>query len=372
MAGLTRLELATFGVTGRRSNQLSYNPNLRTETISDSQPSDKRGFVTCTGQIWQSMIKIILYAEYGWPLPAETGVVFLNVFQRVAQGWPNETLKEELRTFFIVTFGSLLFALSVTFFVVPAKLPSTGVTGIALFLKYRWGWSLGLTTALMNLALFAYAWKALSKRFLFWSVYATLLISVSFELTALIPPLAIDDPMLLVLTAGVTQGMAFAMVFSTGASTGGMDIVTVAVKRKTGIEVGSISMIINIAILGLFIFEVPIQKVLYGLVMVYVSSQVTNSDLRAFGVRKEAMIVTQHVEMVRKYIVETMHRGVTIFEGKGGFDGRPRAVMISLLSNRQAFALKQFLKQNDPTAFMRLSEAAEVLGTGFRSWRSDI
>lgn len=292
--------------------------------------------------------------------------------RRLRQGWPMKTLEEELRTFGFVTLGCFIYAVAVTLFVAPARLPATGITGVSLYLHYHWGWSLGITSAAFNALLFIYAWRALSRRFLWWSLYATALLSVLFEVTPLLPILPINDPMLLVLVAGVLQGMAFAMVFSVGASTGGTDIITVSVKRKTGIEVGSISMVINFAVLGLFIFEIPHQKLLYGMVMTYVASMVTNTDLRSFGVRKEAMIVTAKVDMVRRYIVEELHRGVTLVEARGGYDGQPRTLLISLLSPRQALGLKLFLKANDPTAFMRLSETSEVLGSGFRSWQSDL
>lgn len=296
----------------------------------------------------------------------------MSIWRRLRLGWPQNSMIEELRTGLAVTVGCVIFAITVTLFVVPARLPSAGITGISLFLNYRWGISLGLSSALLNLALFIYAWRALSKRFLYWSLYASALISVAFELTAYLPTITIRDPMLLVVVSGVLQGIAFAMVFSVGASTGGTDIITAAIKKKTGAEVGSVSMVLNTLVLALFIGTIVPEKILYGVVMNYIMSQVMNNDIRAFGARKEAMIVTKHVELVRDYIVNQLHRGVTILEGEGGYDRQKRVVMISLLTTRQALNLKMFLKNQDPTAFMRLGDVSEVLGTGFRPWSRDL
>lgn len=296
----------------------------------------------------------------------------METIKAFIRGWPQHTLKEELRTFIGVTMGSLIYAVTVTLFVQPARLPSAGVTGLALFLNYRWGWSLGITSVVMNLALFVYAWRVLSRRFLCWSLYSTVLISLAFEVATFLPLPPQFDPMLQVIVAGVLQGMALAMVFAVGASTGGTDIITMAVKKKTGLEVGSITMVINFAVILLFISEVPMEKILYGMVLTYIMSRVMNSDMKAFGQRKEAWVVTEQVELVRHFIVEELHRGVTIFCGRGGYDGQPRQVMISLLSPRQALHLKNFLKEHDPSAFLRLSEASEVLGQGFQTWKSDV
>lgn len=130
-------------------------------------------------------------------------------------------------------------------------------------------------------------------------------------------------------------------------------------------------MVLNFAIIFLFSAIVPIESIIYGFLMSYVSSVVMNGDLRSFSSRKEAMVITTQTELVRNYIVYTLHRGVTIFNAHGGFDAAPRDVIITLLTTHQAVQLKLFLKKNDPHAFMRVSVAAEVLGKGFRNWEQE-
>lgn len=291
--------------------------------------------------------------------------------RRLFQGWTLNSIKEEIRTFIAITLGCFIFALTVTYFVAPARLPSAGITGLSLFLNYRWGLPLGLSSAVFNLVLFIYAWKALSRRFLYWSLYASVLISLFFEVTPLLPAIQLSDPMLMVVVSGIMQGLAFGMVFSVGASTGGTDIVVAAVKKRTGMEVGSVSMVLNLLVMVLFVGTISLQQLCYGFLMNYIMSLVMNSNMHAFGARKEAFIVTKNVELVREYILHSLHRGVTLFEGEGGYDRKTRYVLITLLNTRQAVQLKLFLKVNDPTAFMRLAETCEVLGSGFKPWTRD-
>lgn len=281
---------------------------------------------------------------------------------------PPEMLQEELRSFLVITFGTLLYCVGTVFFIKPASLPNTGVMGICLFLNYLFNIPLGVSNALFNIVLFAFAYKYLPKRFFYWTLYSSMLLSLGMELFELFPKPVIDDKILQVIIAGVIHGISMALVFSRGSSTGGTDIITVAIKRKTGIELGNITMAINFCVILLFFFAVPLVNVIYGLLLAYLTSLVLNDDLRSFASRQEVMIVTNNIEIVRNYIVYTLHRGVTLFPARGGFNSEPREVIMTLLTRRESIRLKFFLKENDPEAFMRISVASQVLGKGFAHW----
>ena len=279
-----------------------------------------------------------------------------------------ETLKKEIKTFVVSTFGSLLYCVGTVFFVKPALLPSTGVMGVCLLLNYAFGVPLSVSNLVFNLALFAFAFKVLPRRFSWWTLYSVVAVSVFMEVLEYFPKPVITDRMLLVIAAAVLHGVALAVVFSTGGSTGGMDIISMAMRRKYGIELGSTTMYLNFAVILMFLTIVPFENAAYGFLLAYVTSLVLNGDLRAFSQRNEAMIITDHVDLVRDYIITTLHRGVTIFPAPGGSDGQPHDVLVTLLAPRQENALKLFLKEHDPKAFMRVSIAAEVLGKGFQKW----
>ncbi|MGN0837836.1 MAG: YitT family protein [Pyramidobacter sp.] len=276
--------------------------------------------------------------------------------------------REWLHTFVFITLGAALYCIGTVFFIKPAKLPNTGVTGICLFLNYLWNVPLGISNAVINGALFLFAFKFLPRRFFWWTLYTVLLMSVLMDFFDALPKPVLNDRMLLVVVAGVLHGVAMALTFSAGGSTGGTDIISMAVRRRYGIELGSITMALNFGIILLFLFIIPLENAIYGFLLAYLTSLVLNGDLRAFTERKEAMVIANNPELVRNYIVYTLHRGVTMFTAQGGWKDQKRTVLISLLSPRQAIQLKLFLKQNDPGAFMRLAVVREVLGRGFQNW----
>ena len=279
-----------------------------------------------------------------------------------------DILRQELKTFVVITFGSALYCIGTVFFVKPALLPSTGVMGICLLLNYAFGVPLSVSNLVFNLALFAFAFKALPKRFSWWTLYSVAAVSFFMEVLEYFPKPVITDRMLLVIAAAVLHGIALAVVFSTGGSTGGLDIISMTLRRKYGIELGNTTMYLNFAVILMFLTIVPFENAAYGFLLAYVTSLVLNGDLRAFSQRSEAMIITDQVEVVRNYIIYTLHRGVTIFPAYGGWNGQPHDVLVTMLAPRQENALKLFLKEHDPKAFMRVSIASEVLGKGFKKW----
>ena len=279
-----------------------------------------------------------------------------------------DRLKEEIRTFFVITFGSALYCVGTVFFIKPAMLPNSGIMGICLFLNYVFGIPLGISNALINLGLFIFAFRFLPKRFFWWTLYSVLASSFFMEFFESFPKPVFHDKMLLVIVSAIFQGIALGSVFATGGSTGGTDIISVAVRRKYGVELGDMTMYLNFAVIFLFLRVVPFENAVYGFLQAYLTSLVLNGDLRASAQRREAMIITNNPELVRNYIVYTLHRGVTMFDAHGGWDNQNRHVLISLLAPRQEIQLKRFLHLNDPSAFMRLSIASEVHGQGFQSW----
>lgn len=283
-------------------------------------------------------------------------------------GW----LRHELKTILYVHLGCFMYALSVTMFVVPAKMPGAGITGLSLILNYLWNIPLGISNVVLNGILFIYGWKFLSRRFFYWSLYATVLLSILYDLTALLPVPELNDILVVALVGGVLQGFALALIFSVGASSGGTDIVIMAIKRKHGFEVGTLSMWLNFAVLALFIPLSPFHLLIYGVVMTYLKGVVMNNDVRSFATKKEVLILPCEPDLVKNFIVKELGKGVTVFEARGGYDNQPHQVFLTLLTSRQAIALKFFLKNHDPKAFLRVGEVTEVFGRGFGSLHRDL
>jgi len=276
----------------------------------------------------------------------------------------------EWSTFVISTIGSLLYTIGVIGFTLPYRFPDAGVMGIAIILKYAIGLAPSITSLVANVFLLLWGGRELSKRFVAWTIYNVLLISFLLEALSFVQFPIVNDMFLVAIAGGIIKGIGGGMVFRTGVSMGGMDIVIAVLRKRYGIEVGRYSFYINMVILGVSMGIVGLEKMLYGFVASYVSGQTTDSVLSSFDKRRLVLIMAKDTSPVVKYISDELHRGSTVLYGEGGFSGEARPTIMCLLTPRQTMVLKRYLAKSHPKSFMVVTEASEVMGKGFKHWKN--
>ena len=276
----------------------------------------------------------------------------------------------EWSTFAISTLGSLMYTIGVIGFTLPYRFPDSGVMGIAILLKYTIGLAPSITSLVANVFLLAWGGRELSKRFVAWTIYNVLLISFLLEALKFIRFPMLNDMFLVAIAGGIIKGIGGGLIFRTGVSGGGTDVIIAVLRKRYGIEVGRYSFYINMLILGGSVGIVGMEKMLYGFVASYVSGQGIDSVLSSFDKRRLVLIMARETKPVVKYISDELNRGSTVLYGEGGFSGEARPTIMCLLTPRQTMVLKRYLAKEHPKSFMVVSEASEVLGRGFKHWKN--
>lgn len=279
-------------------------------------------------------------------------------------------IMSEWHTFALVTVGTFFYALGVSAFTLPYRFPDAGVTGIAVLLKYTLNFPPSVFILAANVFLLLWGWRELSKRFVFWTTYSVIIFSVMLQGLEMVTFPRITDMFLVAVAAGIVKGIGGGMVFRTGASSGGTDVIVSVLRKRFGVEIGKYSFYLNLFILMASIGIVGIERMLYGAVATYISGQTTDSVLSSFDKRRLIFLVTDTPDEIKHYISEELHRGSTALYSEGGFSGEKKQTLMCLLTPRQVMELKRWLAKNYPKSFMAVTEASEVLGKGFKRWRN--
>ncbi len=273
-----------------------------------------------------------------------------------------------MRIFFIIL-GSILAALGYELFLVPMKIVPGGVGGIAIVLYNVFKLPFGLMYALLNIPIFLWGVKELGRKFGIKTVGSVILIAVISDFTKyfLKPPILTHDLLLSSLYGALLLGAGLGFVFRGGGSTGGTDIVGRIINKHTGLSVGISILIVDSVVITIsgFTFR-SFDLVLFSYIALFVSSKMVDVILEGRDYAKQATIYTNKGEDVANAIIKEMNRGVTKVEGKGMYTGKRRAVLFSVISNREEGILRDLVKYVDPEAFMVISNVHEVLGKGFR------
>ena len=267
----------------------------------------------------------------------------------------------------MIIIGGTLSGISFNIFIMPHKLLSGGISGIALITSYLFGFSPGIMIFALNIPIFLFGIKYVDKEFIFLSLIGMTAFSIFIDVFSFLRTMIyIDDIMLSCIFGGILNGVGMGIVFRNRASQGGIDIISVIVKKYWSLNLGSTSLIINFIIVSFAaIILNNLMIAMYTLISMYVASTVLDKVQEGFDVRKSVMIISEKEQEVGEEILKRLHRGVTYLEGEGAYTGNKKKVIYCIVTLNQLAKLKQIVREIDSNAFITVSETTEVSGQGF-------
>ncbi len=264
----------------------------------------------------------------------------------------------------LLTLGSVISAFAINAFAVPNGFIGGGLSGLALLLNnFHDGLSVGEIYFLLNIPLMFLGWMLISRRFIWYTLYGMVCLSVSLVVVQF--PVHLEDKFLAALAYGAVSGVGWGFGLRSLGSLGGMDVVGLVLHRRFNISIGSVNAVFSAAVflVGLACLDVP--QVLYSLASVFVASWVLDYSLGMFAQKKVLLIVSDKPEAICSMIGDKLHRGCTLLQGKGGFTGTDRQVLLTVISTMQVKQLEDAVYEIDSKSFVITLNALNVLGEGF-------
>jgi len=272
-----------------------------------------------------------------------------------------------LLSLLLVLLGNVVYALSVKLFLLPANLISCGTTGIALVVNHLTGIPVSLFIFAFNMVMLAFGWWVLGRQFAMTTVLSSLFYPIALELLNVsLGDIRITEDLLLnTLFAGLGLGGSLGIVIRGGASTGGMDIPPLVLKKLLHIPVTVSLWTFDFCIMLSQMMFHKGEDLLYGLLLLMVISFALNKVLLLGTSRTEVKIVSQQAARIRDAILSKIDRGVTILHGEGGYLHLQTEIILSVVSNHELPKIEQLARGIDPDCFMIVTRVTEVWGRGF-------
>ncbi|MGE7673554.1 YitT family protein [Lysinibacillus sp. NPDC094403] len=277
----------------------------------------------------------------------------------------NHDVREGIVEYVYVIVGAAIIAIGFNVFLLPNQVASGGVSGISTILHGLFGWNPGFVQYAFNIPLFIAGVLFLGKKFGIKSFIGTVTLPFIVLLTNGWGPWT-DNPLLGALFGGIVVGLGIGLVFKGNASTGGTDLLAQIITKYTGLSLGTSVLLIDgiIAISAAIVFD--LEKGLYALIGLYVTTKTIDIIQLGFSQSKMIYIITMKQDEVRDAIYAEINRGVTKLPAIGGYTGEARPVLMVVVYQTEFTKLKQLIKNVDPSAFVIVSNAYEVLGEGFK------
>ncbi|MBE6980008.1 MAG: YitT family protein [Ruminococcaceae bacterium] len=266
-----------------------------------------------------------------------------------------------------VVLGNILYTLAVKLFLLPANLMSCGTTGIALVVNHFTQIPMSTFILVFNMVMLAVGWMVLGRQFAMTTVLSSVLYPAILEiLNRTLGDVVVTENILLnLLFAGMGLGISLGIVIRGGASTGGMDIPPLILKKFFHIPVSASLWVFDFCILLSQMFFHPVEDLLYGILLIIVISVSLNKVMLLGTSRTEVKIISRKSGEIRDAILSKVDRGVTMLHGQGGYERQGTEVILSVVSNREMPKIQQLARSIDPDCFMIISQVTEVWGRGF-------
>jgi len=278
---------------------------------------------------------------------------------------------------FVMTFGMAIAALAVNYFLIPSKLIVGSISGLSIVLSGIFdliGMPVKVSTiiVIINAVLLILAYLLIDKEFGIKTVYTALILGPLMDLWEKVLPVSN------VLTDGSTSVMgdiwldlccfvlllsaSQAILFHINASTGGLDILAKIVNKYLHFDIGA-SISVAGAIICCSAFAInPFRMVVVGLIGTWINGIVVDYFTASINKRKRVCIISSSHEILRKYIIEKLDRGCSLYNVTGGYSGKENVEIQALLTQDEFSSLMDFMKKNDIHGFITAGNVSEIYG----------
>lgn len=273
-------------------------------------------------------------------------------------------MKGKLLRIGTIILGNVFVAFAVSTLVLENQLISGGVTGLGIVTNHYTGINISLIVGIINVLLFLLGLFFIGKKFALSTLISTFAFPVLLEFfnTNAIFHNYCQDTLLAVVLAGCLVGIGVGLMIRSDASSGGMDIIAIILNRKLGIPVFIMVNVFDFIILCMqATFSNP-TKILYSIVLVFVTSFMLNKTLTKGS--KMVQLVVCH-EMIKKMIIEEADAGVTSLYSQKGFNETDTKTLLTIIPPVKLTKIKEQIKLIDPVAFMVVATVDEVSGRGY-------
>ena len=284
-------------------------------------------------------------------------------------GTRKQTILREVKDYLLIALGMVMYAIGWNVFLLPNDLPSGAVPGIASIVYWATGFPVQYTYLGINFCLLLLSLKILGWKFSVKTIFAVFTLSSTLPLIAMLTggeSIISDQPFMACVLGASFCGGGIGLAVSANGSTGGTDIIAAVINKYRDITLGRVILICDMIIItSSYLVLHDWEKVVYGYVVLFISSFVLDQVVNSARQSVQFFIISNKYEEIGKRINIDLHRGVTFIDGVGCYTNNNVKMMFVLAKKRESSMIFRLIKDIDPNAFVSQSAVIGVFGEGF-------
>ena len=273
---------------------------------------------------------------------------------------------ETLREYGLITAGSVLIAAAVGFFMVPGDLVLGSVAGLAMVLSQVLPLRVATLNMILNILFLLLGFIFMGRSFGAKTVYASVLYpALVWGIDMVLPDLAsmTGDTWLDLLCFIFLVSAGQAILFHVNASSGGLDVPAKILNKYFHIDIGKADTVCGLVTVVSSVLVYDLRTMIVGILGTYLNGVVVDEFVSGFSRKKRVCILSDRHEEIKEYILHKLSRGVTVYQAVGGFEGKERPELVTILTKTEYAQLMAYVRRTDPDAFLTVTAVSEVAGT---------
>ncbi len=276
----------------------------------------------------------------------------------------------KIKHFILMNLGLVLLTVGFYFFKIPNGFVTGGVTGIATVFAALTPISASIWIWGLNIALLLLGFIFLGRGTGIMTVYCSMMYSaLAFVLEKVVPlssPIS-SEPFLELIYAVLLTAIGSALIFNCGGSSGGTDIVALILKKYTDLDVGKSLLATDLFVAASSFWVFGITTGLYSMLGLFAKAFLVDGVIDNLNACKYFVVIIHKREEISRFIMDSLHHGVTVSSVTGEFTGEEKAMIHTVCKRIEAIRLRIKIKELDPDAFIIITTSSEIIGRGFRS-----
>lgn len=273
-------------------------------------------------------------------------------------------MKNKIKDFCFVTLGSFIASIGYNTMFVENRIASGGVGGLAISLKELLDWNPSSFVLLINIPLLLICWFFLGKSVFLKTLYGSWIYPIFINLTDTLPTIT-HNPLLAAIFGAIVVGFGIGLVFLGNSSTGGTGIVVQVLNKYTPVPFGLLVGIVDGMIVAVGFLAFDTDTVLYSIISLITITYIINLMMAGSDSLRNMMIISQKHLNIKEYITTVADRGVTEFPVLGGYTGKEKRMLMTIVSRPELQHIENEILKIDNTAFIIVMPASQVRGRGF-------
>ena len=273
---------------------------------------------------------------------------------------------EKLKYFLTIFGGTFIIAFGVYFFMNPYHIMCGSVTGLAIVLINFIPVPLSVMTFILNVICIILAFVFIDRKFGVKIIFISLLLpAIIFVFETFFPnPQSLTGNLALDAIAMITV-ICFgqAILFNANAASGGLDIIAKMMNKYLHMELGKAIVIAGAVTVASSYFAYDIQTVVIGFMTTYFSGILLDYFIDGFTGKIRVCIISKHNDEIKRYVIEELQRGITVYTAVGGYSGEPRNELCAVLTKKEYGQLMDYVEGVDPNPFVTISNIKRVVGS---------